>query len=349
MDWNQIPAAVGEPDFAQLAAVLQGGRPQRATLFEFFMNGPLYARLAGPPEPSWPLHLRDQLVMVRAFQRAGYDYATFRVPGLAFPGGAVTMKATKSINDGAVIRDRQTLLEYAWMEPDRAQYGILDEAAPYVPEGMKLVVHWPGGVLENAITLVGYEQLCLMICDDPDLAGLVFAGIGSRLVRFTELMVEHETVGAVIGNDDWGFKSQTMLSPADMRRFVFPWHQQAVAAAHAHGRPTILHSCGLLREVMDDVVDTMGYDGKHSFEDAIQPIEAAYDEYHGRIALLGGIDLDFICRSPAEAVYRRSRQMLERAADDGAYALGTGNSVPEFVPVEGYFAMLRAAQDARRG
>jgi len=34
--------------------------------------------------------------------------------------------------------------------------------------------------------------------------------------------------------------------------------------------------------------------------------------------------------------------MLKRAEKRGGYALGTGNSVPEFVPAENYFAMISA-------
>ncbi len=347
MDWNQIPHTADEPEFAQLQTVLQRGCPKRPTLFEFFLNGPLYARVAGDPDPDWPEYLRDQLVVVRAFFRLGYDYSIFRVPGFAFPGGGFEQKATRSINAGAVIHDRHSLEAYAWMDPDAASYEVLEDVAAFLPEGGKVIVCWPGGVLENVITLVGYEQLCLLILDDPELAGDIFAAVGSRLVRFTEHIAQYDTVGAVIGNDDWGFRSQTMLSPADMRRFVFPYHQRAVAAAHRWGKPAILHSCGCLREVMDDVIGTMAYDGKHSYEDAIQPVEDAYQQYGARIALLGGIDLDFICRSAPEAVYRRSREMLERTTGTGAFALGTGNSVPEYVPDEGYFAMIRAALDAR--
>ena len=47
IDWNAVPRAGGEPDFENLAAVLRGEVPSRPTLFEFYMNGPLYARLAG--------------------------------------------------------------------------------------------------------------------------------------------------------------------------------------------------------------------------------------------------------------------------------------------------------------
>ena len=34
--------------------------------------------------------------------------------------------------------------------------------------------------------------------------------------------------------------------------------------------------------------------------------------------------------------------MLEKTGGKG-YALGTGNSIPEYVPYEGYFAMIAAA------
>jgi uroporphyrinogen decarboxylase len=134
-----------------------------------------------------------------------------------------------------------------------------------------------------------------------------------------------------------------MLAPDDMRRFVFPWHKKIVEAIHATGKPAILHSCGNFDEVMDDVIEDMKYDGKHSYEDGILTVEDSYERWGGRIAILGGIDLDYICRSSAEEVHARSLAMLERAANRGGYALGTGNSVPEYIPDTNYFAMISAA------
>jgi uroporphyrinogen decarboxylase len=189
--------------------------------------------------------------------------------------------------------------------------------------------------------------LCYLIADDEALAHELFEAVGSRLVEFFTRSVCHPRVGAIIGNDDWGFKTQPMLAPADMRRFVFPWHRKLVAAAHAAGKPAILHSCGNLTSVMDDVIDDLGYDGKHSYEDAILPVEQAYDTYGRRIAIMGGLDLDFVCRSAPEQVYARARRMFERSASRGGFALGTGNSVPEYIPAENYFAMTRAALETR--
>ncbi|MEE4195960.1 MAG: uroporphyrinogen decarboxylase family protein, partial [Anaerolineae bacterium] len=113
------------------------------------------------------------------------------------------------------------------------------------------------------------------------------------------------------------------------------------------GIPAILHSCGNFSRVIDDIVDDMQFDARHSYEDTIWPVEEAYESLHQRIAILGGIDVDFICRSTPEAVYERSKAMLLKTKGRGGYALGTGNSVPEYVPDEGYFAMIRAALEQR--
>ncbi len=334
------------PNFNNLLKVLRCEAPDRPTLFEFFMNGPLYRRLSAhlqlPPVPE------DQgwLLQLQAFLAAGYDYATFSVPNFAFPAAELHREQTISLNDGAVIADRDSFARYAWPDPAAADYHAIDQAGRHLPNGMKLVVCGPCGVLENVIRLVGYENLCFMVLDNEQLAYDIFEAVGSRLVDYYRRAAASNHVGACIANDDWGFKSQTMLAPDDMRRFVFPWHREIVKAVHAAGKPVILHSCGYYNEIIEDVIEDMKFDGRHSYEDGITPVEQAYTEYDRRLAILGGIDVDFICRHSPTEVYARSKAMLERTAP-GGFALGTGNSVPEYVPVEGYMAMIRAALDLR--
>jgi uroporphyrinogen decarboxylase len=72
-------------------------------------------------------------------------------------------------------------------------------------------------------------------------------------------------------------------------------------------------------------------------------VEKAYEALKGRIAVLGGIDVGFMARSNAKEVYERSTQMLRRSADFGGYALGSGNSIPDYIPNENYVALLRSA------
>lgn len=330
-------------DFNQLARVLERKKPDRPVLFEFFLNIPLYRKLADPEiaaryenqEIPWnALHP----VVVSAFHNAGYEHVTAAGSDFVFPMQEVDQKDSRSINEGGMISNRDDFKAYPWPDPDAFDYSGLEKCT--LPQNMKVVVFGPGGVLEDVIGLVGYEKLCMMLVDDPKLAGDIFDAVGERLVRYYQICAKYDNVGALISNDDWGYKTQTMLSPADMRKYVFPWHKKIVQAIHDGGKYAILHSCGQLGDVMDDVIDDMKYDGKHSYEDVILPVEDAYDQWHNRIAILGGIDLDFVCVSRPEQIRQRCEKMLQKTAHDGSYALGTGNSVPEYVPEENYLAMI---------
>ncbi|MEI6519217.1 MAG: uroporphyrinogen decarboxylase family protein [bacterium] len=336
-----------QPDFNNLLAVLRRDKPSRPTLFEFFLNGPLYARLAGMTGNDnfdWN-SLEGRKTVMKANLKAGYDYTVMQGAQFGFPAKQVLHQKSRSMNDTAIIVDRESFELYEWPDPEKCDYGMVDKMAKELPDGMKIIIWGPGGVLENVMQLCGYENLCFMIADDPDLVHEIFENVGSRFIKYYELSVNHDGVGAVISNDDWGFNTQTMLAPAEMREYVMPWHRKIVETIHAAGKPAILHSCGNLKLVMDDIIDDLGYQGKHSYEDNILPVEDAYELWGSRIAILGGIDLDFVCRSTPEEVYKRSKAMIERSAERGGYALGTGNSVPYYVPDENYFAMIKAANE----
>ena len=331
-----------QPDFNQLLTVLDRKAPSRPVLFELFMNYPLYARVLGE-DFRHTSRLEDLRFVVRAFRKMGYDYATAHPSSFRF-GVDLVKKETRSLNDSAGIHDEASFLAYPWPDPEDYSCEVLSQIKPDLPDGMQLMLMGPGGVLENVIELVGYEPLCLMVYDEPELAQQIFDAVGSRLLRYYELALEHDSVGLVSSNDDWGFNMQPFLSPEMMRQYVFPWHQKIVQAVHNAGRRVFLHSCGNLRSVMGDVIG-MGYDAKHSFEDKIQPIEEAYEEYGARIALLGGIDVDYLCSHSPEDIYQRTMKMLERTADRGGWAVGSGNSIPEYIPHDALFAMQKAARD----
>ena len=345
-DWTQPPQAKDEPDFDNLLAVLQRQTPKRATLYELFLNEELYGILAGDSAGDAPEHLAGAARNIAAMRNAGYDYIPGGIPNFHFDTGNRTHANTYSLNDGAVITDRKSFDAYEWPDVEQNNHAQFDEIAPLLPAGMKILCLGPGGVLENAISLVGYEALCMMIIDDEQLAFDLFEHIGSRMVAYYTKAVTYDSVGGIVGNDDWGFKSQTMLSPADMRRFVIPWTREFVAAAHAAGKPAIQHSCGNRQQILDDLFDDIQYDGIHSYEDTIQPVEEAYDQYGDRTAIMGGIDVDFLVRRSPEEIYERTAAMIAKTGNKG-YAVGSGNSIAPYIPHSNYYAMIHAALDAR--
>jgi uroporphyrinogen decarboxylase len=334
-----------KPIFENLLKVLRKEVPSRPVLMELFMNHTIYTKFCDPKYLDGKEDISNMLVMASSFANLGYDYFTTWPSGFGFTQKGREHLQTTTLNHEAAIYDKKSFDDYKWNEPEDYSMAHLAKAEPHIPEGMKAVMVGPGGVLENIIGIMGYDNLCMQIYENPQLVSDVSENVGKRLVRYYEMATEYNIIGAAFGNDDWGFNTQTMLSPKHMREYIFPWHKKIVEAAHSRGKPCILHSCGNPREVMEDVIVDIKYDARHSYEDIIMPVEEFYEAYQGRIAVIGGIDVDFIVRKTPEEIKERSKKMLERTAARGGYALGTGNSVPEYIPHENYLAMLSAAYD----
>jgi uroporphyrinogen decarboxylase len=176
--------------------------------------------------------------------------------------------------------------------------------------------------------------------DDPALPQAIVDKVGECIAGLYEQIGDMDWVSAVWLNDDMGFKTQTMLSPPMMRRFIFPHQKRLVEIAHAHGKPVLLHACGNLSEVMEDLIEDVGVDAKHSFEDAIQPVSEFKRQYGGRVACLGGIDVHVLASGTEEQVRAYTRRRIEECAPGGGWTLGSGNSVANYIPVGNFLAML---------
>jgi uroporphyrinogen decarboxylase len=55
---------------------------------------------------------------------------------------------------------------------------------------------------------------------------------------------------------------------------------------------------------------------------------------------LGGLDVDFICRRSKEEIREYTIKHIEQCFYDGFWALGTGNSLPDYMPVDNYITVL---------
>lgn len=341
-----------QPDFTQFERVLRNQRPSRPVLFEM---GPNVNAATQLPGYDWlPDHepLAPQRNFMDSHRWLGYDYAILPYWGYRLSRGGPNRSQsrakdahlhTHSLNAGAGLVDWPSFEAYPWPEWDEAEFDRMAELAPYIPEGMRLVLRSLGSVQEQMINLVGYENLCLLIYDEPDLVRAISDRVGRLAVDFFTLALRHDFIGACLISDDWGFKTQTLMPPDFLHRYVIPWHKKVVETVHAAGRPMILHSCGQIEAVMEAVIEECHFDAKHSFEDAALPVDRFYRQWGPRIAVLGGMDVDFLCRKTPAEVRQRGLDLLDMASDRGGYALGSGNSIPSYVPIENYFALNGAA------
>jgi len=331
-------------DFDELLKVLHREKTERPVLFEIFFDKEYYEFFADRSFAGIRHNSLEELeLVVQAFYNAGYVYASIYGSEFGFPRQAQEHLKSISLNEGSVIHDWDSFNSYQWMDPDRCDYSKLQAIEGKLPDNMKIVVMGPGGVLENVMALVGYDNMCYMLYENPELLQAVFDRVGSSTLRYYEKSLQYPSVGAIISNDDWGFNTQTFLSTEDLRKYVFPWHKKIAEAAHRAGKPAILHSCGNMNKVFDDIIDDMKYDGKHSYEDNIFSVEKSIEKWGGRIAILGGLDLNFFINACLDEVKKRAKKLADIGVNKGGYALGSGNSLCYYIPREKALAMIDIA------
>jgi uroporphyrinogen decarboxylase len=257
---------------------------------------------------------------------------------------------------GGPIRSWKDFETYPWPKVSDVDFGPLEWLEENLPENMG-VYDLTAHILEMLTILMGYETFCYKVADEPDLVDAILEKVGAFYADLTKAFCDFRCVPLAWGSDDMGFRTSTLASPDFLRRKIFPWHRKCADIAHGKGKPYLMHNCGNLAEVMDALIDDVGIDAKHSFEDAIMPVTEAFERWGKRIAILGGIDVDFLIRSEEGAIRRRVRETLDaclggviRGAGGAAggsrkglgtgYCLGTGNTVANYIPVENFLVML---------
>lgn len=333
------------PDWRRLAQSLQRGEPERVPLYELTIAFTHVEAILGRPRPT---EAEDKSLDAWArfrtdfYHKAGYDFVGIGTL-LEFPKQAKRVEAgtTTSTARSGIIHDRQTFAAYDWpvVRDEHLAHG--EACARILPAGMKIRPRVPA-VLASAINLMGFEGLGFALADDPELVGMVTEAIGLRAVELAGRYAAHPDIDFITLADDMGFRTGTMISPAALREYVFPWHRRVAEAIHSEGKVAILHSDGNLEAVMDDVI-ACGWDARHSVEDAIMTAPEMKRRWGDRIAICGAVDVDVLARSTPEQVRDRTRALIAECAPGGGWALGSGNAVSEYVPIGNYLAMLHAA------
>jgi len=342
------------PNPDRLSSVLRHENyPGPVPFIELFADQPIMEAVLGHPMSPPGATKREAIEahaqsLIQFYRVLGYDYVPVGI-GSGLYRATTSSKDTANLTKGTRHWDNSTTVTIAnwadfeafpWPRSEDMDYSLAECLLSQIPDDMAALALGAGGVLEWVMWLMSYELFAVAIYDQPDLVEALFERVTETLVAACHNLLDMtDFVGYFIG-DDMGHSTGTMISPKVMRQYVFPNQRKLADIAHAHDTPFLLHACGNLSAVMEDLIETVQIDAKHSFEDKIEPVESLHTKYGQRIALLGGVDVDLLARGSEELVRGRTRQLLDTLGDSGSWCLGTGNSVANYIPVQNYLAML---------
>jgi uroporphyrinogen decarboxylase len=97
---------------------------------------------------------------------------------------------------------------------------------------------------------------------------------------------------AVIPEGDPAHKTTTLMSPAQYRKFLKPFHREIVETAHKGGVPIIKHTDGNIWPILDDLLEA-GFDGIHPIQPQCMDTQQVKDHMKGKAYVLENIDCTY--------------------------------------------------------
>lgn len=354
------------PDFAELERVLKGQQePCRVHMVELLIDDEILqsiaeqhlgqtwvCRLSGPRWLPVPVEQQERYYrqVVSVYYHLGYDHVPLFRTWLGHPPPKMRRTADTAglprgdrdwVEEGyGLITNREEFEAFPWdgIKPDLAPYHIV---ARHLPPGMKMTT--TGQLYEHAVNwLLGWEGFLYTLYDDPELVAGVFERWGQIIYDYYAAVIDMEEIGAIFHGDDIGFRTSTTVSPDTLRQLLFPWLKRYADLAHAHGKMFWLHSCGNVYQsgVIEELIEEVGIDAFHSFQDVILPVANFQVQYGQRVATLGGVDMDKLVRLEEMDLRAYVRDILAQCVPRSRFAMGSGNSIANYVPLTNYLIML---------
>lgn len=347
-----VPLTRPEPDIDRMIDIILGRRScDRVPVVDYIIDDVHVEAISGMLGRQWSAPPGAAYLdnFIACWYRLGYDYvriernAGFTTRSEAAADATMAQGQRGWVAHDGLINTWEDFGRYPWPVVSDEVFADIEYVNGHLPDGMGLISSHGGGVYEYLSAIMGYENLCLQLHDQPELVAAVAKRVGGIMVEFYQKLVQFDRLSVVWPGDDMGFRTATLINPEKLRELILPYHRRFAQIAHDAGKPYFLHSCGNLEVIMDDLIDDVKIDAKHSFEDVIIPVTDFQARYGERIGVLGGVDVDLLTTKPIDEIRRRTRQIIDTCAPRGRFAIGSGNSIPSYIPLENYLTMLDEA------
>lgn len=192
------------------------------------------------------------------------------------------------------ISDPERVDDFDW--PDPSKYIDPQECKSMVDKAPKnrvvMGVIWSAH-FQDACAAFGMENAFVQMYAAPEMFGAVTNRIVDFYLKANEIFYK-ATKGklhAVLIGNDFGAQTGLLLSPEMIRKFALEGTRKFVAQAKSYGLKVIHHSCGAIRDIIDDLIDA-GVDAIHPIQALAVGMEpqALKDDFGRRISFCGGVD-----------------------------------------------------------
>ena len=184
-----------------------------------------------------------------------------------------------------------------------------------------------GGPFSFAMELRGAQEAMEDMYEDKQfLHDLVTFTTDTVILR--SLAVAELGITPFVGDPSAGM---SMISPALYREFVLPQHKRVVEAIHSKGGRVVLHICGYVDPILEDLV-ALGVDGLSI--DAPTSLEKTFETGRGKTVIIGNVDPILFLEGKPEQLEEKVKECLDISQGEAKYAIGPGCGIPVAAPMD---------------
>lgn len=244
---------------------------------------------------------------------------------------------------------------FPWPDP-RGDSGLLEgvrERAEYLQRETDFAIASrspSSGVFEYCWLLRGLESFLMDMISEPAMAMRLVDRVTDTILQYYDVLLSEvgQVLDIVETQDDYGTQQNTFFSPELFRKFFKPARTRIneLIRAKAPNARVYLHSCGSVRKLIPDLIDT-GVDVLNP----VQPLAAGMEteslkaDFGAELVFHGAIDMQRAMPGSLEDVRAEVRARIRDLAPDGGYVLAPANLIHRDVPLEN---VLRLSEDVRR-
>jgi len=243
--------------------------------------------------------------------------------------------------EGCVLPE-PTLGGYEFPDPlPDSIFGGIPRTLAAEPDGYR-VFYIGFSLYERAWTLRGMENLMMDFFDHPQFVHELLNTIADWNITQVREATKYD-IDAVYFGDDWGQQQGLQMGPGLWHEFIRPVVARMYDAVHEAGKSVMIHSCGDVDELFDDLV-AIGLNCFNPFQPEVMDVAALMRHYRGRLAFHGGLSTQrTLPYGTTDDVRRETRHLLELGRD-GGYVFSPAHAVEGDVPLGNMLAFIEEVQ-----
>jgi uroporphyrinogen decarboxylase len=196
-------------------------------------------------------------------------------------------------------------------------------------------------LFERAWSLRGMENLLMDFIENPQFVHDLLDAIADHNLELIRHALTYD-IDAVYCGDDWGQQHGLIMGYAAWREFIYPRLKRMYAAVRAAGKFQVIHSCGDVDELFDDLAG-IGVNLFNPFQPEAMEVRVLLERYRGRLAFWGGLSTQVTLPKKGVADVRvETRDLLERGRA-GGYVFSPSHAVEGDVPLANILAFIDEA------